>query len=447
MLFFNSFRGSDPANKRAPHILPTACSSSHCFQSRAQVSQPYVVTSLPYPDMGSKLCDYCKGDQGYENRSKGRSTEVESGQTNESNARVLGSGSLLDLLRRPGCSFCELVLHQFSGLDGDLSTRSESELLPWTYDIILSKHTVRIIWQADTHSRADQTIEFSFSPYSLGGNSIEEILGTEQIDTERLVQRIDYCQSQHEHCKRQRRKSQYGYPKRVIDVKSWSLVRPTGPIEYCALSYVWGNVKTLEATISTVHSLEESRGLERQKSNIPLVIQDAILLTSTLGCQYLWVDALCILQDDHAELAAEISRMGSIYSQAFLTIAAASGNDADSCLPGLRPGTRPRPRTLTFIDGDPVVVQPSDEIFDNVVDTKYESRAWTFQETRLSPRCLYFCEDTFFLRCLEYVYMELEPDQPTWSDPNELYIKRLGTYLMRPMDCPMPRRLNPSSES
>jgi hypothetical protein len=190
-----------------------------------------------------------------------------------------------------------------------------------------------------------------------------------------------------------------------------------------------------KATLANVHSLEGFGGLKRQKFDIPLVIEDAAHLTSALGCQYLWVDALCILQDDPTELAEEISRMGSIYSGAFVTFAAASGNDANSCLPGLRPKSRLQPRSLEYINGNFVVSQPPYDLFGNIYGTKYESRAWTYQETCLSTRCLYFCKDTFFLRCLEYVSLELEPRSPPGSDPMDLYYDRLGTYLMRPLEC------------
>jgi len=55
-----------------------------------------------------------------------------------------------------------------------------------------------------------------------------------------------------------------------------------------------------------------------------------------MGERYLWVDALCIIQDDSMDKEWQIARMGSIYSSAVFTIVAACGVDADAGLPGVR---------------------------------------------------------------------------------------------------------------
>lgn len=63
--------------------------------------------------------------------------------------------------------------------------------------------------------------------------------------------------------------------------------------------------------------------------------------TKGVGIRYLWVDALCIVQDDEGgEKLPHIKQMNRIYETAELVIVAMSSQDANSGLPGVRPWTR-----------------------------------------------------------------------------------------------------------
>ena len=64
---------------------------------------------------------------------------------------------------------------------------------------------------------------------------------------------------------------------------------------------------------------------------LPQTIQDAITITRKLGLQYLWVDALCIIQDSASDKDKEIAKMDRIYQNSQLTIFAAS---AEKCQDG-----------------------------------------------------------------------------------------------------------------
>lgn len=90
-------------------------------------------------------------------------------------------------------------------------------------------------------------------------------------------------------------------------------------VEYAALSYCWGKTQavlttdTLPALQSGVHPSYFSRN-----------IQDALKIVASFGFQHLWVDSVCILQDDPRDKNEEIQKMGSIYHGATFTIAAAN---------------------------------------------------------------------------------------------------------------------------
>ena len=123
---------------------------------------------------------------------------------------------------------------------------------------------------------------------------------------------------------------------RLIDVKNMVIVRSSSSrTEYVALTYVWGEDKlrrerplgwemprTLSAAVCTDEYGVETIDLPEE---LPRTVRDAIAVTRSLGYGYLWVDSLCIIQDDKQDKDLQIGMMDEIYSNATLTIAAGSG--------------------------------------------------------------------------------------------------------------------------
>jgi Heterokaryon incompatibility protein (HET) len=107
---------------------------------------------------------------------------------------------------------------------------------------------------------------------------------------------------------------------------------------FVALSYVWGeNTQSLLLTRANENSLVRERpgGSTFELENLPKTVADALTLVRMLGIRYLWVDALCIVQDSDHDKQVQISSMGEIYQNAALTIVAARAEDATSSLPGV----------------------------------------------------------------------------------------------------------------
>lgn len=114
-------------------------------------------------------------------------------------------------------------------------------------------------------------------------------------------------------------------PVRVIETSPLATPPPTEPYRYIALSYRWGEGNRLLTTKSTYTQHQTSIEMD----GIPKTIRDAIYATRRLGIRYLWVDALCIIQDDEQDWANEAARMGDIYMNALCTIAAHAADHAD----------------------------------------------------------------------------------------------------------------------
>lgn len=167
---------------------------------------------------------------------------------------------------------------------------------------------------------------------------------------------------------------------RVIDVNDNCLVRVTTRVEYVTLSYVWGQVDFFRTSEGTVEVLEKPGALQTTEiwAKIPWTIRDAMEVCREIGMRYLWVDCLCIVQDDETgEKANAISKMDSIYGAAFLTIIAATGSDADHGLPGVRPGTRGFRQPIEQIAPNFRLAFKSRSV-DFVEDCVYHKRAWTW---------------------------------------------------------------------
>jgi hypothetical protein len=64
-------------------------------------------------------------------------------------------------------------------------------------------------------------------------------------------------------------------------------------------------------------------------SEVSKYFRDAIAITRKLGIRYLWIDSLCIIQDDREDQELEAIKMGSVYGNAYLVLAATAAADGD----------------------------------------------------------------------------------------------------------------------
>lgn len=84
-----------------------------------------------------------------------------------------------------------------------------------------------------------------------------------------------------------------------------------------------------------------AHSLSKAWERVPATIQDAIILDRKLGIRFLWVDRLCIVQDDEASVQSNIAQMASIYAQSYFIIIATDG-DSETGIPGISGGSKPR---------------------------------------------------------------------------------------------------------
>lgn len=171
--------------------------------------------------------------------------------------------------------------------------------------------------------------------------------------------------------------------------------------------------------------------MEQYRSSIPLeeippVIMDVITITRSLGIRFLWVDRVCIVQDDQEDKLIMLNEIPSIYTNSYLNIVAGARAASVSLQPAHMDASRfPNYR---FKDGlaDCTVKWPASEAFYNMcgLNPEYypnsfhfisppQLPAWILQETRLVSRNLVFQAREDFLRT-EQVYMRCE-ERVVWE--------------------------------
>jgi hypothetical protein len=191
-------------------------------------------------------------------------------------------------------------------------------------------------------------------------------------------------------------------PTRVVEIlgpQSVRLYETRGETaQYFCLSHCWGQHDFITTT---------STNLQRQIEGIPWhelpqTFQDAISFTQRLGYTYLWIDSLCILQDDIEDWRREGSKMSEIYSNAHVTLAATASSDASGgCFrrrrkPSFAKHTCP---DLHATYTDWYVWNRPDHSGWSTDRLPLQQRGWAFQERLLSRRLIHFTGEEIIWEC------------------------------------------------
>ncbi|RSL57576.1 hypothetical protein CEP54_008218 [Fusarium duplospermum] len=192
----------------------------------------------------------------------------------------------------------------------------------------------------------------------------------------------------------------------LVDTHKYCLVPVQSRYQYVAFSYIWGTKKMLMTQRSNLTELQKEQALSTGPlaHQVARAIRDSIELVKLLGERYLWVDALCIVQDDGASKHHQITNMSSIYAAAKLTIISAQASNAWHGLRGLENISEPRSLHVRTVSAGG---------YRFVERLKYTTglmpwcqRGWTFQEALFSPRRLIFSDDSVQWSCGTVVWTE-----------------------------------------
>jgi hypothetical protein len=197
--------------------------------------------------------------------------------------------------------------------------------------------------------------------------------------------------------------------------------------KYLALSYCWGQTGKLPPRLLTSNINEMYTGIA--VSSLPMTFQDAVGVVMELQLSHIWIDSLCIIQDAEEDKQNEIGRMGEIFANSHLTIAATDGIDSFA---GLFHTSRTIPKIrIGWNDSAakrdhwvhlrmnryeyPIFASGSERSTHGCL----EKRAWTFQERILSPRVVHFTSKQLKWECNCRNTYEFS-EQPDFDPESEL---------------------------
>lgn len=197
-------------------------------------------------------------------------------------------------------------------------------------------------------------------------------------------------------------------PRRVIDVgdankecSPWLRLHESAKDErahYTTLSHRWGNKILFQTNLENIEA--HRTGIDFNA--LPMSFRDAVIATRALGVRYLWIDAICIIQDDHSDWIDQAPLMGKIYKNARCTLAAHSAQNSTAGF--LECMSSPNPvRVADCISPNGVAGKlciGSPRSFKETIDYSHiKQRGWVLQELTLSRRTAHFSNGYIYWDC------------------------------------------------
>jgi hypothetical protein len=188
---------------------------------------------------------------------------------------------------------------------------------------------------------------------------------------------------------------------------------------YLTLSHCWGTKvpkRLLKENISTMMA-------QIPFSELSKTFQDAVTFTRNIGHRYIWIDSLCIVQDDVEDWQVESVQMGKVYTMSICNLSATAAKDGSQ---GLfythQPMFNQLPKVNLNVDGKTGLhfIWDRQDWGHGVEKSPLNSRAWVCQERFLSPCNLHFSAGKLFWECKELSACEIlpngYPNSMRWKD-------------------------------
>ncbi|KAH8594451.1 heterokaryon incompatibility protein-domain-containing protein [Bisporella sp. PMI_857] len=397
--------------KSAADSSTTSLSSNHFLADSSQVPEIILPddwnvdsgTRCIWTEPGKGKCDVC-------------------GWTGQPSKIQLPSGVPNNILKlrtsgESGCIKCRLMTLMFDALHIHIGPRSD------IYQTSSSEYNIR----ASTSSWRSMSIFTTACarppPCGIITRSLLDQETTSQQSLQWAKNQISSCIISHEQC---HITASDFLPTRLICVmplnQDGDVVLVDGSMipqdaRYCALSYCWGG---LEPGCKTTASTLADRKTCISWKSLTKTFQDAIMITRQLDVPYLWIDSMCIMQNDEADWLHEAGKMFNVYLNSFVTIGAISGKDSNAGLWGRSVDRDPNLIATLRLRGKawPLYIRQQHLPFYEWREKSYFSseyyplfgRAWAYQERLISPRVLLFSDSELAFQCISKVSCQCGAD-------------------------------------
>ncbi|KXH25684.1 hypothetical protein CSAL01_03657 [Colletotrichum salicis] len=350
-----------------------------------------------------------------------------------------------------------------------IRTKRRSATIPGAYGVIVvrSSHLdISNVFVPSTELREDVVAELNFfgtkeEPASWDSIGLAYHISGDTSSDEAFRwfrARLEHCISEHSLCRAADDDGRM--PTRVLDLGPFDgLPESEGSQEtsdgdirlhetrgtcdrYVCLSYCWGGTIDIRLTKDRYHSYTH----RITWSSLPQGYRDAIGLTRKLGIRYIWIDSLCIIQDDKDDWRAEAARMASVFQGAHVTISGTKSSSPHQSYFTQSPGKYMAKR-VEHCDGEGKrwfanVRQTVPHFFSSDAsgepnyspgDFPLLNRGWVFQERLLSPRILHLGDVEMAWECNEVCACECMGEtttyetEPRWAHTKGAHARNLSS--------------------
>ena len=230
---------------------------------------------------------------------------------------------------------------------------------------------------------------------------------------------INCCELNHS-CQQSQREESF-LPTRLIHIGSTEPSNPPMIVnredikpgsKYMTLSHCWGRPGP---KVVLKEELLEAFEISLPMSELPATFAQAIKVTESLGVEYIWIDSLCIIQNQasHEDWLVEAPTMWKVYRNSYLNLSATASSHSEEGLFRERPEYTVDQCIATVGEGHPQFAAGEYTIYDDeewmmyVDNGAVNTRAWVCQERLLAPRIVHFSEHQLFWECRELKASEM----------------------------------------
>ncbi|KAI0853597.1 heterokaryon incompatibility protein-domain-containing protein [Daldinia vernicosa] len=236
------------------------------------------------------------------------------------------------------------------------------------------------------------------------------------------------CCSTHTNCNSKIFAKAGWYPTRLVDIghkesSHWRLlvvsedgISPQSA-PYMTLSYRWAPNPKPILLASNIDEFRHGKPIK----DFPQTFRDFIVVARRFSIRYIWIDALCIIQDSRGDWEIEAPTMRFVYANSICNVAASVSNSPNEGLFRSRDidklNVRIVPCSLYSGKEEPSYIY--EEFWDETIpEAPLHKRGWVLQECILASRVLYFGKNQIFWECLTRRKCELLPNGLPLEEPS-----------------------------